>query len=187
MNENHTDSAVNIKVTNPDSEANDGNFLDDSKSVRIEVFVPRKSDLKIVSNGEIRLEGVSGNVELSGGDESINVRDVQGNLILKNADGLVRVIGFKGGLEAVTADGDIYLEGDFDRLTGKAESGNFVVTLPEMVNADIVSNLAVQSDGLKLTPGGENKWRLGKGGANYNFQLSDGSVLLRNASAIAIF
>ena len=38
--------------------------------------MPRKSNLKISSKGEIRLEDVSGDVELSGGEESINVATV---------------------------------------------------------------------------------------------------------------
>ncbi len=187
MNEDHTDSSVTIKVTNNDNDAMNGNFFNDLKSVRIEVFVPRKSNLKIVSNGEIRLDGVSGDVELSGEDESINVRDVDGKLLVKNANGLVRVIGFKGDLDAATADGDVFLEGDFSRLAARGESGSFMLTLPDMVNADIVSNAKVEGDGIDLIAGGPNKWRIGKGGANYSFTLADGSVLIRNASSIFVY
>ena len=185
MNEDHTDSTVTINVTNNDNDAMNGNFFNDLKSVRIEVFVPRKSNLKIISNGEIRLDGVSGDVELSGEDESINVRDVDGKLLIKNADGLVRVIGFKGDLNTTTVDGDVFLEGDFSRLAASGGSGSFVVTVPEKVNADIVSNASVDAEGLDLIAGGANKWRLGKGGANYNFSVTDGSVLIRNATTIS--
>jgi hypothetical protein len=66
MSENHSDSAVNIKVVNKDPGAQQGDFSSDSNRVRVEVFVPRKSNLKITTNGEIRMEGVSGDIESYG-------------------------------------------------------------------------------------------------------------------------
>ena len=65
-------------------------------------------------------DGVSGDIDLKGEDEAINVRDADGQLKLTAADGQVRVIGFKGDLNSQTADGDVFLEGDFQKLTAKA-------------------------------------------------------------------
>ncbi len=42
ITEDHSDSAVNIRVQNPDSGASNSNFFPGSSLVRIEVFVPRK-------------------------------------------------------------------------------------------------------------------------------------------------
>ena len=180
VTENHTDSTENIKVAesnNPDAPGN-------SALTVIEVFVPRKSNLKIVSDKEIRLDGVSGELEISGGDEPVNVRDSDGSLNISNSDGRVRVIGFDGDVTARTGDGEVYLEGKFTKLTAKADSGSFIVTLPADANADISSNADVQSDGFDLAERGNNKWRLGTGGLNYLFNVSDGSVTLRNSSLL---
>src|SRR5205823_12586511 len=115
ITEDHSDSAVNIRIQNPDADAQKGNF-EGGPNVRIEVYVPRKSNLKINTNGSIRLEGVSGDVELTGGDEPVNVRDVDGTMHVSTADGLIRVIGFKGEIAAESSDGMINLEGDFQRF-----------------------------------------------------------------------
>jgi hypothetical protein len=183
--ESHTDSAVNIKVTNGGSVRS--SLVDDLNSTRIEVYVPRKSNLNITSDGEIRLEGVSGDVELSGSDESINVRDDDGRLTVTNTDGIVRVIGFRGKLDATTADGDMYLEGDFESLTGNGQSGSYVITVPSSANANIVSTNPIESEGIALVKNSETQWKLGTGGPTYRFEMADGSVLLRGADSLASF
>ncbi len=187
ITENHSDSVVTIKVENPDGNAKSGNFLDDGVRVRIEVFVPRKSNLKINANGEIRLDGVSGDVDLSGGDESINVRDVSGNLHVANADGRIRVVGFSGDLDARTVDGEVYLEGDFTKLTGKASEGNFILTVKDEPNLDIEANIESISTENIVNPKqiSANNWRFGKGGPKYRFTLSGGDVLVRRADTIS--
>lgn len=183
ITENHSDSAVTIKVENPDGNAKSGNFLDDSVRVRIEIFVPRKSNLKINANGEIRLDGVTGDIDLAGGDESINVRDVSGNLHVANADGRIRVVGFSGDMDARTDDGEVYLEGDFTKLAGKAADGKFVLTVPEEPNLDIEANIeAITIENLGVPKQtSTNNWRFGKGGLKFRFSLSGGDVVIRKA------
>jgi len=177
--ENHTDSTVNITVT----DASGPRF--DSDITRIEVFVPKKSNLKIVTDQELRLDGVSGELEVTGGDESIDVRDSNGKLNIMNADGRVRVIGFDGEVTAQTGNGDVYLEGTFAKLTGRGGSGNFIVTLPAGANADVNSNADVETDGLTLTERGENSWRLGSGGPQYSFNLDNGTLRVRSSSTLS--
>jgi DUF4097 and DUF4098 domain-containing protein YvlB len=180
--ESHSDSMVNIKVVNNDS---DDNFSNEMRRVRVEIFVPRKSNLKVVTNGEIRVEGVSGELEVTGGDEAINVRDIDGKLNLTNSNGIVRVVGFRGELQATTADGDVYLEGDFDKLTGNAADGSFFLAVPETANASIISNTDVESENVNVKQAGDNKWLLGSGGKNYSFHFQGGSLTLRCAGDIA--
>jgi len=184
VTESHTDSVVTLKVVQPEDSDTPG-FFGRSAETRIEVFVPRKSNLKIISDEEVRLEGVSGDLEVVGGNESVNVRDSDGKLNITNEDGRVRVIGFDGDVTARTGSGEVYLEGKFTRLTGKADSGTFIVTLPADVNADISSNTEVQSDGFSLTDRGNNKWRLGTGGVGYSFDVPDGQVTIRNSSVLS--
>ncbi len=183
MTESHTDSAVNINVQNTNYEERGGLFNNSSRQVRIEVFVPRKSNLKITANGEIRLDGVSGDVELAGSDESINVRDVDGSLRVSNSDGRIRVIGFKGDIDAKTSDGTISLEGDFRKLSAKAGAGAIMLTLPEDVSADLLANCnELSGDGITLTRVSGNdaqtKYRLGKGGPVYTISTG-GEIRVR--------
>jgi DUF4097 and DUF4098 domain-containing protein YvlB len=174
-----TDSTVNIKVIGLDEEES---FTSDANQVRLEVFVPKKSNLRILTNREIRLENVSGEIDLTGEDEAINVRDVDGKLNLKAVDAMVRIIGFKGEFASDTSDANIMLEGDFDKITAKSVDGTIVLTLPEGSSASFVSNTEIETSGLSLTADGANRWRLGKGGAKYNFNFADGKVFVRNAS-----
>jgi hypothetical protein len=181
--ETHTDSTVTLKVTGDARSDAPGLFGKDSP-VRIEVMVPRKTNLKIVSDQEIRLDGVSGDLEISAGDEPVNVRDSDGSLNIANEDGRVRVVGFDGDVTARTGDGEVYLEGKFTKINGRADSGSFTVTLPTDANADISSNTKIQADGFDLSDRGSNKWRLGSGGSNFTFNVSDGNVTFRNSALL---
>jgi len=182
VSESHSDSLVTLKVSVNDSPVG---FAAHSSSMRIDVFVPRKSNLKIVSDKEIWLSGVSGELEITGGDEPLDVRDSNGKLNLTNEDGRVRVIGFDGEVAARTEDGDVYLEGIFSKLVGRGDSGTFTVTVPPDVNADISANKDPESEGLSLSNRGTNSWRLGSGGTNYSFDLADGQLTIRSSSVLA--
>lgn len=186
--ENHSDSAVNIKVENPAFQQRGGLSNDDSRLVRIEVFVPRRSDLKINASGEIRLEGVSGKVELTGSDETINVRDVDGTLQVRSSDGRIRVIGFKGDITARTSDGEINLEGDFTSVNARASDGSILLTLPENTSADIEASCEnVRGEGIQMTrvsgTGSSSKYRIGTGGALYQLK-TDGEIRVRGAGML---
>jgi len=181
--ESHTDSVVSLKVVQP-SDSDSPGFFGRSAETRIEVFVPRKTNLKIISDQEVRLDGVSGELEIIGGDESVDIRDSDGKLNITNESGRVRVIGFEGDVNANTDSGDVYLEGKFSKLTGKADSGSFIVTIPTDSNVDITADTEVQTEGFSLTERGSNKWRLGSGGATYSFAAANGQVTFRNSSVL---
>lgn len=184
LKELQTESGVSLTVVNKDPDANEGVFLDDMNRIRVEVFVPKKSNLRIVTNGEIRLEGVTGEIDLSGADEAINVRDSGGKLHLAAGDGRVRIIGFTGDLDSQTVDGEVFLEGKFDKLSARANDGVIVLTLPEDASASLLSNTEVEGDGVALTQVNEKNWQLGKGGAKYTFAFTDGRLIVRGKSMI---
>ncbi|HEY2865869.1 MAG TPA: hypothetical protein VGJ02_02140 [Pyrinomonadaceae bacterium] len=186
ISENHTDSTVNIKVTADDSDAPQNIFGKSSVRTRLEIFVPKKSNIKVASTAEIRLEGVSGDLEVTGNDEPINIRDSQGKLTLINDNGRARVVGFEGEINACTGDGDVYLEGTFAKLTGHADSGNITLTLPSNANVDIASNTEeVKGDGFDLAKRDNGTWRVGSGGAKYEFNFGDGDLVVRNSSTLS--
>jgi DUF4097 and DUF4098 domain-containing protein YvlB len=182
----HTDSAVNIKVANALGEQKGDFYNPEVTRVLVEVYVPKKSNLRIVTNREIRLEGVSGDLDLSGSEGAINVRDSEGKLRLYSDCGKIRVIGFDGEVDAKTISGTVSLEGNFTKISGKADEGSFILTLPENADADIAANLEEISIENLPAPKqiSEGNWRFGKGGAKYDFTLGDGQVYVRNANAL---
>jgi DUF4097 and DUF4098 domain-containing protein YvlB len=186
VTEERKDSVVTLKVVN-----NSGGaafpipaFQLSPERVRIEVYVPKKSNIKIITDGEIRLDGVSGDIELKGEDESINVRDVDGRLNLAANEARVRVIGFKGDFDSQTACGDVFLEGDFRKLSAKATDGTVTLTLPENANASFVSNTEVEGEGVDIIQEDEHTWRLGSGGSRFNFDFNDGKLVVRSSAAM---
>lgn len=181
----HDERTVSIKILNRNRTAtDDGDFFNEAGNVRVEVFVPKKSDLKIVTNGEIRLENVSGEIDLSGADEAINVRDVDGKLSVASVDGRVRIVGFRGELIAQSVDGETYLEGDFQKISARSGDGKIYLTLPETINADFLSNTEIESDGFELIKEDEKTWRAGRGGAQYNFTFADGNLIVRGVDLL---
>ena len=186
VTENVKDSTVTLKVVNnmADNPTPMPAFQANPESVRVEIYVPRKSNLNIVTDGEIRLDGVSGDIRLQGENESINVRDVDGRLNLTANEARVRVIGFKGDFESQTACGDVFLEGEFKTLSSKATDGTVTLTLPENSNASFVSNTEVQSEGVEVIQEDDHTWRLGRGGSRYNFNFDDGKLVVRGAAEV---
>jgi DUF4097 and DUF4098 domain-containing protein YvlB len=186
FSESHDNSSVTLKVVNNGTSPRMG-FQTDPERVHIQVYVPRKANLKVITDGEIRLDGVSGDIELTGDDESINVRDVDGNMSLVADEALVRVIGFRGDLNSQTACGDVYLEGDFRKLSAKATDGTVTLTVPQNANATFTSNTDVESDGVEVVRENERTWRLGRGGSKYNFDFNEGKLVVRSSASVSTF
>ncbi len=187
ITETNDSSGVTLKIVNNTTPTPSPAFQISPEQVRIEVFVPRKSNLKIVTDGEIRLDGVSGNIELKGDDEAINVRDVDGNMQLLADEAQVRVIGFKGDFDSQTACGNVFLEGNFNKLTAKATDGTVTLTLPNDTNATVVSNTEVESEGVTVVREDERTWRLGKGGSKYNFDFNEGKLIVRSTASVSSY
>ncbi|MEJ7622855.1 MAG: DUF4097 family beta strand repeat-containing protein [Pyrinomonadaceae bacterium] len=187
MTESHTETSLNLAVENPSYSARNGSLFEQNREVRIEVFVPRKTNLKIEANGAIRLEGVTGEIVLKGGDETVNVRDSGGKLNVTNADGQVRIIGFTGDLTAKTEDGEVRIDGDFSRIAASSVDGRFVLTLPEGFDGEIQTpgNRLTIEDLPNNTRLSDNRWRFGKGGGRtYDFSQVEGSVIIQNRDLI---
>lgn len=193
VTETQSDSNVGITVSEP-KENNGLRYYGDGVRTRIEIFVPRKSNLKITANREIRIEGVTGSVDLVGADQPINVIDVNGSLKLKNFDGLVRVIGFRGDIDAETTDGALNLEGDFKSLKVRAVDGAITLTLPENASADLTANCEeVRGEGISVTrlsgdKGDDTfKYRIGRGGAPFQINTQGVTTIRAAASLTEIY
>lgn len=183
--ESHSDTSVDIVVENPRLNTrlplNTSNF-------RVEISVPRRSNMKITADGELRVEGVTGEIELVGTDEPINVRDAGGKLKVTNSDGLIRVIGFSGDLEAQTTDGMVSLEGDFKTLRARGTEGSVSLTLPDGSSADVESNNPdISSEGVELrkmsSSAERTRYRIGTGGRPYTIE-TDGAINIRSSASL---
>lgn len=185
----NNDSDISFKIASK-IRPGDGVIDDGRTKTRLEIFVPRKSDLKITTGGEIRLEGVSGAIDLQGVDEAIDVRDANGKLSVVASGGSVRVIGFRGAFDASTNAGAINAEGDFQAFAARTVGGTIVLTLPENANVNIESNRKdLTGEGLTLAYQGDgnstSRWKVGSGGANHLLHTTaDGRVFVRSANAL---
>lgn len=154
---------------------------------RMEVYVPRKADMKIITEGEIRLEGVSGELDIDGDDESIDVRGSDGKLKIRNTDGNVRVIGFSGELIAHTDDGEMLLDGDFSKINAEAIEGKYILTVPSNIDAEISATTDhVSFDQMNVNELDKTRWRLGSGSRKYTFRTAGGSLDVRNRDLVSV-
>lgn len=183
VNENVNDNTVTIKLSNG-ARRRSMMFGEGEERDRLEVYVPRKSDIRVASSHEIRIESVNGNIDIDGEDESVSVRDSEGTLRLSNGDGLIRVVGFKGDLELKSGDSEIYLEGDFSKIDSCAVDAKITLTMPQNKSASISTNTAIESEGLNIVRESDHTWRLGNGGPKYNFDFSGGTLVVRNQTRI---
>jgi DUF4097 and DUF4098 domain-containing protein YvlB len=175
LNVEKDDSRVKIKVTDTNQQ----------NRYRLEVFVPKKSNLKISTDKEIRLDGVSGDLELSTPSDAISVHDSDGKLNAATVNGQVRVIGFQGEVNSATVDGTISLEGTFTKFSANAGNGTLVLTLPDNTGAYIATPTDnVFAEGLSIAKEND-RWKVGKGGDIYNIQsLSEGKIVIRSAAGL---
>ncbi len=167
-------SNVNIAVVN-----DEGKSGDDYNSMRLEIFVPRKSDLSIKTNGEIRIEGISGEVDLKSSESAINVRNSDGRLIVNSLEGRIRVIGFQGDVTAESVEGDVFVEGKFEKLYAKTVEGSVVLTIPSETGATLTADREIEMDNIDLTAVGNKKWKIGNGNAKYALSAIDGKLIVR--------
>jgi hypothetical protein len=94
------------------------------------------------------------------------------------------VVGFKGDLELKAGDAEVYLEGDFNKIDSCADDARITLTMPQNKNASISTNTAIESEGLNIVRENDHTWRLGNGGPKYNFDFSDGKLIVRNQARI---
>jgi DUF4097 and DUF4098 domain-containing protein YvlB len=157
-------------------------------SVELDVYVPRNAMLVVSSgDGRLRVEGVSGDIELKTNDGGIDVTGGRGRLRANTGDGRIRVEDFDGEAEAVTGDGRISLEGRFNRLSAHTGDGTISLALAEGVNATLETHAAsVVNDGLAVAMNPEDaektvrRWRIGGGGAAlFTLHTGGGQIILR--------
>jgi DUF4097 and DUF4098 domain-containing protein YvlB len=154
-------------------------------SAEFDLYVPRNSTLFVsTGDGRLRVDGVSGELELRTGDGSIDVTGSRGRLRAETGDGRIRVENFDGDAEARTGDGRITLDGNFKTLAARTGDGTISLSLPEGVNATVETNAeSVYNDGVAVAESDAEsrvrRWRVGGGGQLLTLRTGDGQVILR--------
>ncbi len=122
------------------------------QSIRVEVRVPRESDLEIrTDDGNVRVDSVRGNLQFTTGDGDVRLRDVEGSL------------------HADTHDGNVEVNGRFDVLNLHTGDGN--------IDAEVIPSPAAQGEWLLRTGDGNVHLRLpGDLGAELDAHSGDGDV-----------
>ena len=186
VTQNASESSVGIKVANAARSPRVQELWDPRNRFRIEVYVPKKADITIMTERDIRVEGVSGRLDLNATNGSVSVRDSEGSLKLRSGDGLIRILGFKGDLDLTTGDAEVYLEGDFTRISASADDASITLTMPSTTNAQITTNTAIHSEGLNVVRDGDRAWKLGSGGPKYEFEFAEGQLIVRNQARVDV-
>jgi len=154
-------------------------------SAEFDLYVPRNSTLFVsTGDGRLRVDGVSGELELRTGDGAIDVTAAKGRLRAETGDGRIRVEDFEGDAEARTGDGRITLDGSFTRLAARTGDGTISLSLPEGTNATVETDgESVSSDGVAVAESDAEsrvrRWRVGGGGQVFTLHSGDGRIILR--------
>ena len=160
---------------------------EDSGSASLEVFVPRKTTLHVSSDdGELYLEGVSGDLTLRTGDGAIKVSNGSGQLQVNTGDGEIRITNFDGQVDARTGDGAIAVDGNFVGLAARTGDGSITLSVPANSNFTIETNAeGIDNSGLSvsedLAPSGRVKrWKVGRGGNVFVLSTGEGRIMLHS-------
>lgn len=153
----------------------------------LDVYVPRNAALHVSSgDGELNLEGVSGELTLRTGDGSIKVNNGGGQLQVNTGDGEIRIASFEGKVDARTGDGSISLDGKFTGLAARTGDGNISLSVPGNSDFTIETNAeGLDNVGMTITediaPSKRvRRWRVGKGGNVFVLNTGDGRIALNS-------
>ncbi len=96
-----------------------------SKSLRIEVRMPRNADLTVeTGDGSVESQAIQGNLDIHTGDGHITVDGAKGSIRLRTGDGHIEARDLDGSVEATSGDGHIRMDGRFDALNVKTGDGS---------------------------------------------------------------
>jgi DUF4097 and DUF4098 domain-containing protein YvlB len=101
-----------------------------SRTLRIEVRMPRKADLQVeTGDGSVKSEALEGTVDIHTDDGSIAVDGLKGDIRLRTGDGSIEARELDGRIEAHSGDGHVDLAGRFDAFKARTNDGHIDVRL----------------------------------------------------------
>lgn len=159
------------------------------QSIRIEIRVPRESDLDIhTGDGNLRVDDVRGNFQLQTNDGDIRMQEAEGLLHANTHDGNIDVQGRFDMLNLSTGDGNIDAKVSAYQApqagwTLRTGDGNIRLELPDNFAADLDAHTgdgSVKVD-FPITAFGSNqesrvRGKINGGGISIELQTGDGDV-----------
>lgn len=120
-------AVIEVEVKRPRNETFSSIGLHRSAHARLIVTVPRDTNIRARSgDGSIRIDRISGRIELRTGDGSIRASSVAGDLTLDTGDGSIVVDGVEGKLSVETGDGSVTVSGRLGALKLHTGDGSVV-------------------------------------------------------------
>ena len=120
-------NVIDLEVKRPKSESFSGLGINQSAYARLIVSVPRSTNIRARSgDGSIRIDRVTGRIELRTGDGSIRASEVAGDLNFDTGDGSIVVDGAEGSLVVDTGDGSVTVTGKIGALKLHTGDGSVV-------------------------------------------------------------
>lgn len=182
------------------------------RRLHIEVRMPKDADLQVrTGDGSIKVNNVSGTVDLHSGDGAITAGGLKGSVRIHTGDGSIEAAEMDGKCDASSGDGRIRLSGRFDVLGAKSGDGSVSVealrgskidsgwsitsgdgSIDVALPADLPANIEASSGDGRITTdipitmeGVISKSRVhGKmngGGSTVTIHTGDGSIHLKQA------
>jgi DUF4097 and DUF4098 domain-containing protein YvlB len=147
---------ISLEVKQPGRESFRGFGLHRSASARLIVSVPQRCDMTArTGDGSIRIDRVTGRIELRTGDGSIRASHVSGDLKMHTGDGSINVDGAEGTLDVDTGDGGVSVAGRLSEVRMHTGDGSIAY------NAEPGSSMA-------------DDWTIATGDGTVTLYLPDG-------------
>jgi hypothetical protein len=148
-----------------------------SRTARLVASVPTGSDLVVrTGDGSIKVEHVSGKIELRSSDGSVTGTDLAGDVFAHTEDGAIRLERLDGKCDAASEDGSIEVQGRLEVLRVSTDDGSVVVKALTGSKVDRDWNLSTRDGSMVLyVPDAL--------AADLDAQVEDGAVRLDDAIA----
>lgn len=122
-----TGDLIDLEVKRPKNESFRRMGIQHTAYARLVVSVPRTANIRARSgDGSIRIDRVSGRIELRTGDGTIRASEVSGDLYFDTSDGSVVVEGAEGQLVVETGDGSVNVSGKLGAVKLHTGDGSVV-------------------------------------------------------------
>jgi len=188
VNESQSGDEIRIEVRKPGGTYFNFGY---KRSLRIEVSVPRESNLNLhTADGNIRVDGVSGELRLVTDDGNVDANGLDGKLDINTSDGNVKLSGRFDTVNLRTGDGNVEVaanEGSTNTSGWRIESsdGNVRLRVPSTFTADLDARTGdgkITLDLPVLTSGDISqtniRGKMNGGGAPLELRTSDGNIAL---------
>ncbi len=139
------------------------------------------------SNGAVRVENVTGDVDIATSNAKVSSNDTCGRMVARSSNGKIEIDGHRGSVDAHTSNGTIHcevLELGKEGAVLATSNGRIVLELPDEVDGDVdvrVDNGVIRTsrhfDGSQRS--GRLKGTLGRGGSPIRLRASNGTISLR--------